>query len=154
MTSKIQYKLNNRLSLLQWDNCKTRKGTKYYKKTIKSGHSKIRPKICLSRPIITQCSQKYCRMFQGSILQYFRCSSSYNLSLRPLFCLFLSGRLRQVLLYVTKQGPTTKKNPHTMGASIYTMEIEHSTCTTEILRSFLVLKGEPYHSVHSYKVLR
>ena len=34
-----------------------------------------------------------------SILQYFRPSLSYHLSLRSLFYLFLSGRLRQVLLY-------------------------------------------------------
>ena len=34
-----------------------------------------------------------------SILQYFRPSIAYHLPLRPLFCLFLSGRLRQVLLY-------------------------------------------------------
>ena len=34
------------------------------------------------------------------MLQYFRPSLSYHLSLRPLFCLFLSGRLRQVLLYL------------------------------------------------------
>ena len=34
-----------------------------------------------------------------SIAQYFRPSLSYRLSLRSLFCLFLSGRLRQVLLY-------------------------------------------------------
>ena len=32
-----------------------------------------------------------------SILQYFRPSLSYHLSLRPLFCLFLSGNLRYVL---------------------------------------------------------
>ena len=38
-------------------------------------------------------------MLQESILQYFRPSLSYHLSLRPLFLLFLSGRLRQVLLY-------------------------------------------------------
>ena len=34
-----------------------------------------------------------------SILQYFRPSLIYHLSLRLLFFLFLSGRLRQVLLY-------------------------------------------------------
>ena len=39
-------------------------------------------------------------MLQESILQYFRPSLSYDLSLRPLFCLFLSSRLRQVLLYL------------------------------------------------------
>ena len=36
---------------------------------------------------------------KGSI--YFRPSLSYHLPLRPLFCLFLSGRLRQVLLYIS-----------------------------------------------------
>ena len=39
---------------------------------------------------IAECSK-------GSILQYFPPSLSYHLSLRSLFCLFLSGRLRQVL---------------------------------------------------------
>ena len=42
---------------------------------------------------IAECSK-------GSILQYFRPSLSYHLSLRSLFCLLLSGRLRQVLLYM------------------------------------------------------
>ena len=41
---------------------------------------------------IAECSK-------GSILQYFRPSLSYQLSFRPLFCLFLSGRFTQVLLY-------------------------------------------------------
>ena len=36
------------------------------------------------------------------ILQYFRPSLSYHLSLRSSFCLLLSGRLRQVLLYKKK----------------------------------------------------
>ena len=36
----------------------------------------------------------------GSILQYYRPSLSYHLSLRTLFCLFLSDCLRQVLLYI------------------------------------------------------
>ena len=35
-----------------------------------------------------------------SILQYFRPSLSYQLLLRPLLCLFLSGRFTQVLLYI------------------------------------------------------
>ena len=42
---------------------------------------------------IAECSS-------GSILQYFRPSLNYHLSLRFLFCLFLSGRFTQVLLYV------------------------------------------------------
>ena len=36
----------------------------------------------------------------GSILQYFRSALSDDLSLRFLFCLFLNGRLKQVLLFV------------------------------------------------------
>ena len=42
---------------------------------------------------IAECSK-------GSILQYFRPSLSYHLSLRSLFCLFLSGCFTQVLLYI------------------------------------------------------
>ena len=42
---------------------------------------------------IAECSK-------GSILQYFWPSLSYHLSLRSLFCLFLSGRFTQVLLYM------------------------------------------------------
>ena len=43
---------------------------------------------------IAECSNR-------SILQYFWPSLSYHLSLRPLFCLFLSGSLRLILLYVS-----------------------------------------------------
>ena len=43
---------------------------------------------------IAECSK-------GSILQYFRPSLSYHLSLSSLFCLFLCGRLRQFLPYHT-----------------------------------------------------
>ena len=43
---------------------------------------------------IAECSK-------GSILQYFLPSLSYHLSFRSLFCLFLSGWLRQVLLSYT-----------------------------------------------------
>ena len=41
---------------------------------------------------IAECSK-------GIILQYIRPSLCYHLSLRSVFCLFLSGPLRQVLLY-------------------------------------------------------
>ena len=65
-----------------------------------SGHSKRTPKRAAFKTdnrlmqvkVIAECSK-------GSILQYFWPSLSYHLSLRPLFCLFLSGRLKQVLLY-------------------------------------------------------
>ena len=58
-----------------------------------------RPIIDFQDRLSLNAGQKYCRMLQESIQQYFQPSLSYHLSLRPLFCLFLSGRLRQVLLY-------------------------------------------------------
>ena len=47
--------------------------------------------------------QKYCRMLSWSILQYIRPSLSYHLSLRFLFCLYLSGHFTQVLLCLVCQ---------------------------------------------------
>ena len=44
---------------------------------------------------IAECSK-------GSILQYFRPSLRYNLSLRPLFDIFLSDHFKQVLLSLYK----------------------------------------------------
>ena len=69
----------------------------YSKTCVKRPLSK-RPKIGFQDQFLLNAGQKYCRMLQESILQYFRPSLSYHLSLRPLFCLFLSGRLGQVLL--------------------------------------------------------
>ena len=72
----------------------------YYSKTcIKQSLSK-RPKIGFQDQLSLNAVQKYCRMLKGSILQYFRPSLSYHLSLRSLFCLFFSGRFTQVLLYI------------------------------------------------------
>ena len=68
-------------------------------KPVLSGHSKRRRKIGFQDRLSLNAGQKYCRMLLESILQYFRPSFSYHLSLRPLFWLFLSGRLWQVLLY-------------------------------------------------------
>ena len=45
---------------------------------------------------IAECSK-------GSILQYFRPSLSYHLSMRSLFCLFLSGRFTHALLYINSE---------------------------------------------------
>ena len=42
-------------------------------------------------------------LLKGSILQYFPSSLSYGLSLRSLFCLFLSGCFTQVILYLIEQ---------------------------------------------------
>ena len=67
-------------------------------KPVLCGPSNRRPKIGFQDRLSLNAGQKYCRMLSWSILQYFQPSLSYHLSLRPLFCLFLSGRLRQVLL--------------------------------------------------------
>ena len=69
-----------------------------YSKTCVKRPLKMKIKDWFSRLIRINAGQKYCRMLQESILQYFRPSLSYHLSLSPLFCLFLSGRSRQVLL--------------------------------------------------------
>ena len=68
-----------------------------YKPCLK-GPPKRRQKIDFQDRLSLNAGQKYCRMLQESILQYFRPSISYHLSLSPLFCLLLSGCLRQVLL--------------------------------------------------------
>ena len=64
-------------------------------------------KPCLKQPLNKNtkmvCNTDYRFMqvksiVEESILQYFRPSLSYHLPLRPLFCIFLSGCLKQVLL--------------------------------------------------------
>ena len=57
-------------------------------KPVLSGHSSREPKIGFQDRLWLNAGQKYCRMLQESILQYFQPSLSYHLSLRPLFCLF------------------------------------------------------------------
>ena len=72
----------------------------YTVKPVLSGHSKRRPKFVFKTGYrlmqvqsIAECSKPW------NILQYFRPSLSYHMSSISLFCLFLSDRLRQVLLY-------------------------------------------------------
>ena len=64
-------------------------------KPVLSGHSKRNPKLVFK----TVHRLMQVKSIAESILQYFRPSLSYHLPLRALFFLFLSGRLRQVLLY-------------------------------------------------------
>ena len=66
-------------------------------KPVLSGHSKRRPKLGFQDRLSLNAGQKYCRMLRKSILQCFRTSLSSFWSLRPLFCLFLSGSLRPSL---------------------------------------------------------
>ena len=68
-------------------------------KPVLSGHSKRRPIIGFQVQLSLNAGQKYCRMLQESILQYFRPSLSYNLILKPLCRLFMSNCLRHILWY-------------------------------------------------------
>ena len=73
---------------------------------------------------IAECSKE-------SILQYFRPSLSNQLTLRPLFCRFLSGCFTQYLLYIIYLGEVFHNILHAMlisafaghaGATLYTLE--------------------------------
>ena len=63
-----------------------------------SGHSKRRPKLVFKTNYRLMQVKSIAECSRGTIQQYFRPSLSYHLSLTPLFCLLLSGLLRQVLL--------------------------------------------------------
>ena len=65
-----------------------------------SGHSKRTPKMVFNTDYHLMQVKSIAECSNASILQYFWPSLSFHLSLRPLLCLFLSGRLRQVLLYI------------------------------------------------------
>ena len=73
---------------------------KYYSKNFLKRSLKKKTKIGFQDRLSLNAGQNYCRKLQGCILQYFRPSLTYHLSLRPLVCLFLSGCLRPVLLYL------------------------------------------------------
>ena len=66
-----------------------------YSKTCVKWPLSKRPKIGFQDKFSLNGGQKYCRMLQWSILQYFRPSLSYSLLLRPLFCLLLNGSSTQ-----------------------------------------------------------
>ena len=81
--------------------CRWKLRPKYTVKPILNAHLKRWPKIGFQDRLLLNAGQKYCRILQESILQYFQPSLRYHLPLRPkLFCLFLSCHLRQAILYI------------------------------------------------------
>ena len=64
-----------------------------------NGHSQKRQKLVFKLNYRLMQVKNIAECSKGSILQYFRPSLSYHSSFNSLFCLFLSGCLRQVLLY-------------------------------------------------------
>ena len=71
----------------------------YTVKPVLSGQSKRRLKLVFKTDYRLMQVKSIAEFSKGGILQYFRPSLSYHLSLRSLFCQFLSGRIRPVLLY-------------------------------------------------------
>ena len=87
-------------------------------KPVYNGHSQKHQKLVFKPNYRLMQVKSIAECSKGSILQYFWSSLSYVSSFRSLFCLFLSGRLRQVLLsknYPTKPEPIT--TPQKMGAT-------------------------------------
>ena len=72
---------------------------KYSKTSVKRPLKKDRKLVFKTKYRLMQV-RSIAECFKGSILQYFRPSLIYHLSLRSLFCLLLSGRFTQFLLYV------------------------------------------------------
>ena len=68
-------------------------------KPVLNSHSQKDQKIVFNTDYRLMQVKSIAEGSKGGIQQYFRRSLSYHLSLRSLFCLFLCGRLRQVLLY-------------------------------------------------------
>ena len=69
-----------------------------YSKTCAKRPLSKRPKIVFNTNHRLMQVRSIAECSKGSILQYFQPSLRYNLSLRPLFDIFLSGRFTQVLL--------------------------------------------------------
>ena len=76
----------------------TRFLTMWYSKTCLKRPLKRRQKKSFQDLWSLNAGKKYCRMLLWSILQYFWLALRYQMAFRPLFCLFLSGRLRHVSL--------------------------------------------------------
>ena len=68
---------------------------------MQNGHSQKDRKLVFKTNYCLMQVKSIAECSKGSILQYFRPSLSHHLLLRSLFCLFLSGRFTQVLLYTS-----------------------------------------------------
>ena len=102
-------------------------------KPVLSCHSKKDQKLVFMTDYGLMQVKSIAECSKGSILQYFGPSLSYHLSLRSLFCLFLSGRLRQVLLYVNCQDIF-----HTFGTNVNIFRTSFHRCVLKCLY-FLVI---------------
>ena len=69
-------------------------------KPVLSGHSKSTPKIVFQYGLSLNAGQKYCRMLQGEHSAILSTFIKLPFSIKTFVLSFLSGRLRQVLLYL------------------------------------------------------
>ena len=77
-------------------------GTPFSERTVKpvlNGHSQKDRKLVFKTNYHLMQVKSIAECSKRSIQQYLRPSFSDHLFLKPLFCLFLSGRFKQVLLY-------------------------------------------------------
>ena len=72
--------------------------SRYSKTCVKRPLSK-RPKIGFRDQLLNNAGQKYCRVLQGEYSAILLTFIKLPFVIKSLFCLFLSGCLRQVLLY-------------------------------------------------------
>ena len=77
----------------------------YTVKPVYNGHSQKDQKMVFKTNYRLMQVKNIAECSKGRILQYFRPSLSYHLSLRPLSCLFLRGRFTHVLLYLLTMSP-------------------------------------------------
>ena len=95
-----------------------------------------RPKNGFKDQLSLNAGQKY---YRSKVLQNApRPSFSYHLPLKPLFCLFLSGRFRQVLLYV-----------QTENSVLFIIRLDgfnfRKLCGWELFINKLILAGNKQH---------
>ena len=90
-----------------------------YSKTCVKGHFQKDHKLVFKTNYGLMQVKSIAECSKGSILQYFQPSLSYHLSLRSLFCLFLSGHFTQVLLYRYYKGTILQKDYRAMIISSY-----------------------------------
>ena len=109
-----------------------------YSKTCLRGHSKRTPKLVFKTDYRLMQVKSIAECSKGSILQYFQPSISYHLSLRSVFCLFLSGRLRQVSLYNAQSVDFFHKSVNPNGMKTYNSALITSNMVyKKILRKYL-----------------
>ena len=118
---------------------------------------KKRPKIGFQDRLLLNPVKRIAECSKRSILQYLRPALSYHLSLRPLFCLFLGGRLRQVSLYSATPPYITDLEIHVTlsccGSHFFYREIlQRNYISTHVYSTVHKMQFIKSHFKHAYTV--